>query len=183
MTNPPSTLKKLTQAATVVLAIGALAACETTTTSPASGPETSGSARTAETATAAAPSPVVQSGSGRVQRAADAAPGERPVPAARAVQYYSALCGQAANGRRAVEAAAGANGFVQNTKTGTYYHPQDNLSVKLTENICSMVFASESASSSVLAAFNGLSGTLSTTRARDQGKRQGKNYYSAALPL
>lgn len=173
---------RFARAATCAMAIGALAACETSTTGSSGTATPSATQPTAEAA-AAAPQPVVQSGSGRVARAADAAPGERAVPATRAAQYYAALCGQAANGRRAVEGAAGANGFVQNTKTGTYYHPIDDLSVKLTDNICSVVFASNSSSASVLATFNGLSGPLAGTVARDRGIRQNKNFYSAALPL
>lgn len=44
-----------------------------------------------------------------------------------------------------MEGPAARHGFVWNSRFGTYYHPQENLSVKLVDGTCSMVFQSTAA--------------------------------------
>lgn len=75
------------------------------------------------------------------------------------------------------------NGFVQNTKTGTYYHSKDDLSVKMTETVCSIVFVSTDSSNAVQSAFDRLGGDLDGTQVRDRGLRRDKQYYSAGLRI
>jgi hypothetical protein len=77
-----------------------------------------------------------------IRASADAGPGTNPISAERARAVFSALCVAQRGSPAGTEAAAAADGFVRNTTYGTYYHPRDNLSVKLIDGDCSMVFAS-----------------------------------------
>ena len=77
-----------------------------------------------------------------IKRSADAGPGANPISTGRATQVFSDLCVRQAPNFTGTEGLAAKNGFVQNTQFGTYYHPQENMSVKLIGGDCSMVFAS-----------------------------------------
>jgi hypothetical protein len=77
-----------------------------------------------------------------IKVSANATPGTNPISAARARSVFAALCITSKGARPATEAAAAADGFVKHASYGTYYHPRDNLSVKLIDGDCSMVFAS-----------------------------------------
>lgn len=78
-----------------------------------------------------------------ITRSATANPGSKPISAQRATQVFTELCVQQRAGFSGTEASAAANGFVQNSRTGTYYHRRENLSVKLIRGKCSMVFVSK----------------------------------------
>lgn len=106
--------------ATFCLLAFALAACETTTSTIGTSPASPG-----------------------ISRSANAGPGARGVSSDRATQIFAELCVRHAPGFGGTEVSAAANGFVQNAGTGAYYHQQDNLSVKLTDGRCSMVFSSK----------------------------------------
>jgi len=114
-----------------------------------------------------------------LSRSASAGPGSKSVPASQALKYFTSLCGQIGNGRPSVEAAAAANGFVQNTKTTTYYHSQNNLSVKLADQNCSIVFVSKDDPSAVRSEFASPNSTLGAISFRDRGVLGGEHYYSA----
>ena len=95
------------------------------------------------------------------------------------MEYFTSLCGQIGKGRAGVEAAAAANGFVQNTKTTTYYHSQNNLSVKLTDQNCSIAFVSKDNPSAVRSEFASPNNSLGAISFRDRGVLGGEHYYSA----
>ncbi|SMO54790.1 hypothetical protein SAMN06265380_102159 [Ruegeria faecimaris] len=136
-----------------------LAACQTTTesTSPSNPPE--------------------------IKRSSNAGPGANPVSAGQATAYFRALCGQAELGRSALEDAAAANGFVQNSKTTTYFHQKQDLSVKLTDTACSIVFVSNENPSTVNGTFNALQSDLGPISIRDVGVIGGEHYFSARIKV
>jgi len=121
------------------------------------------------------------SGTSTLARSASAGPGSKPVTSSTAVNYFTALCGQTDKSRANVETAAAANGFVQNTSTTTYYHQQNDLSVKLTDGVCSIVFVSKDNPSAVRSAFDSLSGSLGPVSFRDGGVIGGEHYYNARI--
>lgn len=116
-----------------------------------------------------------------VTRSAVAGPGSLPASAAVATQAFTALCGLAGQGRESVEAAAARNGFVQNTRTTTYYHQQYDLSVKLTDTACSIVFVSEEDPGVLRATFDGMNSSRGPILFQDQGVRGGEHYFSARI--
>jgi len=77
-----------------------------------------------------------------LRRSPDAAPGSRPITVARAEEIFADVCVRQAPSFDGIEAQAASYGFVQHTTYGTFYHPRQNLSVKLVRGECSMVFAS-----------------------------------------
>lgn len=79
-----------------------------------------------------APAAIVQSSS--------AAPGTRPLRAFDAVNQFRRVCVAALPDFKTMPARLG-KGFVQHSVTGTYFSRQYDLSFKLIENDCSMVFA------------------------------------------
>ncbi|MFK7764858.1 MAG: hypothetical protein AB8B62_16465 [Roseobacter sp.] len=117
-------------------------------------------------------------------RSNSAGPGPKLVPASVAAQFFEALCGNARAGRSAVEQAAAVNGFVQNTRTTTYYQQSYNLSVKLVEAKCSLVFASNDKASDIRRAFTEPSQRIGANgQIEDHRLENGAHYYSTALNL
>lgn len=78
-----------------------------------------------------------------IEQSEDARPGALMVSPARAGQVFSDLCVAPAPTFEATEAAAAQNGLVDNPRLETYFHPSENISVKLEDGACSMVFASD----------------------------------------
>ena len=83
----------------------------------------------------------------------NAGPGTRSLPPATATRFFKALCVDHRPGFKGTPAAAAANGFVQHSTFGTFYHPKNNQSVKLTNGECSMVFGSSASTASLQSAF------------------------------
>ncbi|WP_123580055.1 hypothetical protein [Phaeobacter piscinae] len=75
-----------------------------------------------------------------LQQSAHAQPGSQSVSPAIATAMFSKMCG---GDRSNVATQAAKLGFVQHSTFKTYYHPKLNLSVKLRDGECSMVFASD----------------------------------------
>ncbi|MEX0280240.1 MAG: hypothetical protein AB3N13_03495 [Arenibacterium sp.] len=75
------------------------------------------------------------------------------MPPATAARFFATLCVAHRPGFAGTPAAAAANGFVQNTTFGTFYHPKNNQSVKLVNDECSMVFGSDASESALKSAF------------------------------
>lgn len=76
-----------------------------------------------------------------ITRSANAGPGSRALSSNEAAAIFINLCLSQKPGFAGTQQAAAQNGFVLNTQFGTYYHPRFNLSVKLVNGRCSMVFA------------------------------------------
>lgn len=91
-----------------------------------------------------------------------AGPGSVRLSAAQAAQAFSRVCVASLPDFATAPQRLG-EGFVQNSTTGTYYNSRLNLSFKLIDGDCSMVFGSSANSASVL---NQLSATHPDTRAR-----------------
>jgi hypothetical protein len=101
-------------------------------------------------------SPAVPSGAQTIRTSAEAAPGTAPISIDRARAVFSSLCIAGLGSRTTTEKAAAEGGFVKSASTGTYYHPRDNLSVKLIDGDCSMVFASNAPERDLEAALTSL---------------------------
>ncbi|MGV6850391.1 MAG: hypothetical protein ACWA5A_18610 [Marinibacterium sp.] len=114
-------------------------------------------------------------------RSPNAGPGNAPVPAARAVAYFNGMCAAAKLGRASLDATAAQNGFVQNSNTTTYYHQREDLSVKLADGSCSIVFTSKDNPATVQSALTGASADLGPVRFRDAGVVNGRHYYNARI--
>ncbi len=97
-----------------------------------------------------------------IQRSANAGPGTRSVSLARAEETFFDVCIQNGPSFQGTETAAANLGFVQNTRTATYYHPRYNLSVKLVDGTCSMVFMSNDGQVEVEQALEALSTSTTT---------------------
>lgn len=106
-------------------------------------------------------------------------PGSKSVSGDRAAAYFTAMCGAADQGRASLEAVAAQNGFAQNSSTTTYYHQKDDLSVKLSGTLCTIVFTSKDSPSRVIAALEATSAKLKVTSVRDTGVSEGRHWYSA----
>lgn len=160
-------LRRLTSrmAAAAVLAGTALllGACQPTTSQAA-----------ADLALAAAPVSSIRS-------SPDAGPGGAPVSVARARAVFAALCVSTGGERRRTEQAAAADGFVLNTTYGTYYHPRDNLSVKLTGGDCSMVFVSRAAEAELRTALTSLNAGRPPIRWQGALRVAGDPYYNVRI--
>lgn len=116
-----------------------------------------------------------------IQQSADARPGGLMVSPARAGEVFSELCVVTAPTFEGTELAAAQNGFVENTTLETYYHPSENISVKLEGADCSMVFASEADQAEVENALvQGLSAATEPNLAADIRLRVWP-YYSARI--
>lgn len=94
-----------------------------------------------------------------VTRSATAGPGPQLVAPAQATALYSDLCLATAPTFDALPNLIEAP-FVQHSRTGTYYHPQLNLSVKLVDLsgdlYCSMVFETAASEAEVRRSFAAL---------------------------
>ena len=88
-----------------------------------------------------------------IPQSPNAGPGTRSLPPATATRFFKALCVDHRPGFKETPAAAAANGFVQHSTFGTFYHPKNNQSVKLIDGECSMVFGSTASLSSLRSAF------------------------------
>lgn len=144
---------------TIALVAGtlALAACQPTTTP----------------ATASAPA---------IKVSANAGPGANPISTARARSVFASLCVATGGSLSATEAAAAADGFIRHASFGTYYHPRDNLSVKLIEGDCSMVFASAASAAELQEALTSLT-TSPAVRFSPSVSLDGKPYYNARIAV
>lgn len=80
-----------------------------------------------------------------------------------------------------MEAAAARYGFVQNTRTTTYYHQQYDLSVKRADTACSIVFVSEENPEVLRATFDGMNSGRGPIRFQDNGVRDGEHYFGARI--
>lgn len=139
------------------LALG-LAACQSTT-DDAAGPSTTAS----------------------IQRSPNAGPGIRPISVARAEEVLTDLCVRQTPTFEGTEAEAASYGFVQHTVYGTYYHPRENLSVKLVRGDCSMVFASNDDPVALEQALTSLSAPGSSIRFQQRDYINGTQYYSVLV--
>lgn len=78
--------------------------------------------------------------------AQEVGPGPDPAPPAEAARIFAGVCAATLPDFRAAPAAIAALPLRQNPQTGTWYHRQLDLSVKLHrlngENVCSVVFSS-----------------------------------------
>ena len=101
-------------------------------------------------------SPAAPVGEQTIRTLAEAAPGTAPISLERARAVFSSLCIAGRGSRTTTEKAAAEAGFVKSASTGTYYHPRDNLSVKLIDGDCSMVFASQAPERDLRAALTSL---------------------------
>lgn len=128
--------------------------------------------------------PVVQgppSGSGQIERVSNVAVGDTPVEAAFAAQYFVQSCGISGQGRDALERVLSRDNVVQARDTGTYFHQDLDLSVKLQDGTCSMVFVSTERPADVAERFSRLSSAQGPVRFRDGGVIGGEHYYSVRL--
>ena len=110
-------------------------------------------------------------------------PGSKSVSGDRAAAYFTAMCGAADKGRANLEAVALQNGFAQNSSTATYYHQKDDLSVKLSGTLCTIVFTSKDSPSRVIAALEATSAKLTVTTVRDMGIAEGRHLYGAGAQV
>ncbi|MCX7300155.1 MAG: hypothetical protein NTX73_07205 [Rhodobacterales bacterium] len=117
-----------------------------------------------------------------IRASADAGPGTNPISAERARAVFSALCVDQRGSPAGTEAAAAADGFVKNTTYGTYYHPRDNLSVKLINGDCSMVFASRAPVGELEAALTSLTAGAPPVRFSPSSLPSEDPYYNVSIP-
>jgi hypothetical protein len=80
-------------------------------------------------------------------------PGTQPLTSQTASKFFHAVCLSAAPGFAQAPATLAANGFAQSSGTGTYFHPDLNLSFQVAGGRCSMVFASDAAATEMALAF------------------------------
>lgn len=128
--------------------------------------------------------PVVQSapsGSAPIERVSNVEVGNTPVEAAFAAQYFVQTCGISGQGRDALERVLSRGNVVQSSDTGTYFHQDLDLSIKLQNASCSMVFVSTERPAAVAARFSGMSSAQGPVRFRDDGVIGGEHYYSVRL--
>ena len=143
----------------VLFALGlGLAACQSTTDG-AEGPGTTAS----------------------IQRSPNAGPGARPISVARAEEVLTDLCVRQAPAFGGTEAEAASHGFVLNTVYGTFYHPSENLSVKLVRGDCSMVFASNDDPVALEQALTSLDAQGSSIQFEQRHYVDGTQYYSVLV--
>lgn len=116
-----------------------------------------------------------------IQRSPDAGPGSRPISVARAEEVFTDLCVSQAPGFSGTEAVAASYGFVQNTVYGTYYHPRENLSVKLVRGDCSMAFASSADPGELERALTSLAAPGSSIRFEQAHYINGTQYYNVRI--
>ncbi len=79
--------------------------------------------------------------------------GTQPLSSRDASKFFHAVCLRAAPGFGQSAATLAANGLVPNPETGTFYHPELNLSFQVRDGRCSMVFASEAEATEMALAF------------------------------
>jgi hypothetical protein len=101
----------------------------------------------------------------------DAAPGEALAPPRTAASLMQTVC---ASSNR--DAAAAANGFVRNSRTGTLFHQRYNLSIRA-DGPCSLVFVSRSSQAEIAAALSSVPAVLGV--ARQSPFDRNETYYSA----
>lgn len=78
-----------------------------------------------------------------VARSADAEPGVDLIPPSFAGNFFTEICLTTAPSFERVGQAIAGEPFVQNSGTGTYYHKFADLSIKVSDYGCSLVFKSE----------------------------------------
>jgi hypothetical protein len=110
-----------------------------------------------------------------------AEPGTKPVSTAHAREVFQSLCISAKGSPEGTEAAAAKAGFVKNTKSGTYVHPREDLSVKLGDGYCAMFFYSQAPGAELKAALLSLApnGKVSF---EFRGNYSGQKYYHVDVP-
>lgn len=113
-----------------------------------------------------------------IKTSATAGPGSNPISATRARSVFASLCINQRGSQSGTEAAAAADGFVKNTTYGTYYHPRDNLSVKLIDGDCSMVFVSTASAAELQKALTSLTSGVRFSPGASLG---GTPYYNARI--
>ena len=124
------------------------------------------------------PTASVQTAAPQAIRVSDkASPGSQVITAARAAQVFGDLCVRNLPNFAGIESDAAQNGFVWNSTFGTYYHPTENLSVKLVDGTCSMVFQS----SADLPALQGSIGALSSRATISARSFANQKIYNARL--
>lgn len=117
-----------------------------------------------------------------IQVSDDAQPGPNPISANRAVAVYEALClKQLPKFAGTEQAAIAEGGFVKHRSFGTYYHQRDNLSVKLINDGCSMVFQSTETVERVNERFITLSRAYRKTLQINRGERESSNLFKAFI--
>ena len=82
-------------------------------------------------------------GTGSVPISANASPGQDLMPPSFAGNFFTEICLVTAPSFEGVPNAIAGEPFTQNSKTGTYYHNFADLSIKVHEQGCSLVFKSE----------------------------------------
>lgn len=116
-----------------------------------------------------------------IKTSAQAGPGSNPITAARARSVFASLCVTQRGSPSGTEAAAAADGFVKNTTYGTYYHPRDNLSVKLINGDCSMVFVSSASATELREALTSLASGAPAVRFAPSVSPDATRYYNARI--
>lgn len=78
-----------------------------------------------------------------VAQSLEASPGPDLIPPSYAGNFFTEICLTTAPSFSGVPRAIAGEPFVQHTGTGTYYHKYADLSIKVSEYGCSLVFRSE----------------------------------------
>ncbi|WP_220801417.1 hypothetical protein [Roseobacter sp. OBYS 0001] len=81
-------------------------------------------------------------GSPRVAQSPNAQPGSELLPPSFAGNFFTEVCLTTAPSFEKVPQAIASDPFVQDQKTGTYFHKFANLSIKVSDYGCSLVFKS-----------------------------------------
>ena len=100
--------------------------------------------------------PTAAEESPKLAASANAGPGSNALSVARARMVFEKMCVEAGPSFEEKVAPAAALGFVLNTRFGTFFHPTDNLSVKVVSEGCSMVFGSGASPEAVTKTLEGL---------------------------
>jgi hypothetical protein len=116
-----------------------------------------------------------------IKASASAGPGSNSISAARARSVFASLCVNQRGSRSGTETAAAADGFIKNTTYGTYYHPRDNLSVKLIDGDCSMVFASTASPAELQKALTSLTSGTPAVRFAPSVSLDSTPYYNVRI--
>ncbi len=111
----------------------------------------------------------------------NAEPGTASVEPADAALLFASVCAETGASHDAASAQLATLPFRQNSRTGTWYHQNLNLSFKLVTDgggqACSMVVGAKSDPTLMLAAT--ASGNPVSISVRDAGRIDGANYYQA----